>query len=215
MTLRTRAMATLASVAVFLVLFVLAVRAYPGGTDWDRATVGHQFWANYLCDLTRGVALNGAANPLGSLLAQAGTIVLALGLFPLWWLLPHFFPSRFWLGMAVRFFGSIGAAGAIAVTLLPSDRFGSLHTVAIVLAGPPGLLAALLAIAGLTLEKRAPRILAAIGGAMLATGAVDFVLYVTHLDGNAPVIVAVLERVTAILLVGWMATASLRALRIT
>src|SRR5690242_6177137 len=69
--LRTRAMATLASVALFLALFVLAARAYPGGTDWDRAAVGHQFWANYLCDLTRGVALNGVANPLGSLLAQA------------------------------------------------------------------------------------------------------------------------------------------------
>ena len=209
--LRTSAVAMLVAVAAFVALFVLAVRAYPGGTAWDPAARGHHFWLNYLCDLTRGVALNGEPNPVGSILGQAGMVALALGLLPLWWLLPHLFPSRARLGIAVRVLGSLTSPGAIAVTLMPSDRFGAWHSVAIMLAGPPGLLAALLAVAGLVREERGLRVAAAIGAAMLLTAAIDFFLYLSYLSGTGPMVVAVLERGALILLLAWMVTVSLRA----
>jgi hypothetical protein len=200
----------LAAAAAFAVLFVLAALAYPGGTDWDRSATGHHFWLNYLCDLARAVALSGVPNPVGSLLAQAGMIALALGLLPLWWLLPHLFPSRARLGAAVRLLGSIAAGGTIAVVLLPSDRFGAWHSVAILFAGPPGLLGASLGVAGLAREERIPRLGAAIGAAMLLVAAIDWILYFLYLSSTAPAIVAVLEKVALILLLGWMVVVSVR-----
>jgi len=214
-TLRIRAASTamLAAAGAFVVLFMLAVRAYPGGTDWDRAASGHHFWRNYLCDLARAVALDGEPNPVGCLLAQAGMVVLALGLLPLWWLLPHLFPSHARLGTAVRVLGSLAAAGALAAVLMPSDRFGAWHAVSIMLAVPPGLLGVLLAVGGLACEERVPRVGAGIGAAMLLTTGIDWVLYFYYLSGTAPMIVAVLEKVALILLLAWMATVSVRVAR--
>ena len=209
--IRAASIAMLTAAAVFVLLIVLAMRAYPGGTDWAAAAPGHDFWLNYLCDLTRGVALNGAANPLGSKLAQAGIVALALGLLPLWWLLPHLFPSHARLGSAVRVLGSTAAAGTIAVVLMPSDQFGRLHAFAIVLACPPGLAAALLAVVGLAREERRPRVAAGIGATMLLTAAIDFVLYLGYLGTTGPMAVAVLERVALLLLLAWMACVSIRA----
>jgi hypothetical protein len=208
--------AVLAAVTAFILLVIPAMHRYPGGTDWDPATRGHDFWLNYLCDLTRQVALTGQPNPVGAAFAQAALAVLALGLLPLWWLLPRLFPSRARLGTAVRVLGSVGAAGTLAVVLMPSDRFGGLHGMMIVLAGPPALTAALLAVLGLAREERTPRVAAAIGGAMLLVASVDFALYARQLvaGGTAPMVVAVLERISAMLVLAWMAAVSLRAARV-
>jgi len=73
------AQAMLVAAGAFVVLFVLAVLEYPGGTDWDPRARGHHFWLNYLCDLTRSVALDGEPNPVGSVLAQAGTVSCRCG----------------------------------------------------------------------------------------------------------------------------------------
>jgi len=204
----------LVAAGAFVVLFVLAVLEYPGGTDWDPRARGHHFWLNYLCDLTRSVALDGEPNPVGSVLAQAGTVVLALGLLPLWWLLPLLFTSRRRLGNAVRSLGSVCVTGAVAVVLLPSDRFGSWHSAAIIFAGPPGLFAALLGVAGLAREKPVDRISAAIGAAMLGVAAIDFILYVSFISGTGPMIVAILEKVALILLLSWMVAISIRVIRL-
>jgi hypothetical protein len=204
--------AVLAALAAFVLLVIPAMRAYPGGTDWNRAARGHDFWLNYLCDLTRQVALNGQRNRAGSAFAQAALAALALGLVPFWWELPRLFPSRARLGTAVRVLGSLGAAGALAVVLMPSDSFGGLHGIMIALAGPPGLTAALLAVLGLAREERSPRAAAGIGAAMLLTASVDFVLYVRFLGaGPAPMVVAILEKISTMLLIAWMAAVSLRA----
>ncbi len=209
--IRAASAAMLFAAGAFVVLFALAVRAYPGGTDWDRAARGHDFWLNYICDLMRGTALNGQPNPVGSVLAQASAVALALGLLPLWWLLAHLLPSRARLGTAVRWLGSVAVVGLVAVVLMPSDRFGAWHAVAIALTGPPGLLAAVLAVAGLAREERAPRIAAGIGAALVLTSAVDLVLYFVYLSTIAPVVVAVLEKAALVLLVAWMAAVSVRA----
>ena len=90
--------AILAAEAAFVLLLIPAMRAYPGGTSWDPASSGHDFWLNYLCDLTRSVALNGQPNPAGAALAQGAMGLLALGLLPFWWVLPQLFPSGARLG---------------------------------------------------------------------------------------------------------------------
>lgn len=206
--------AALACVAAFAGLFALAAREYPGGTDWDRTARGHDPWRNFACDLTRSVALNGEPNPNGSLLAQAAMIVLSLGLFPLWALVPHLVPARPRLGVAVRVLGYVGAAAAIAVVLMPSDRFGRWHALAILLAGPPGIAALLLSVLGLAREEARPPVTAAVGAAMLLAAAAAFILYFAYLGRTGPVVAAVLENLSLLLLLVFMVFVAVRAARL-
>jgi hypothetical protein len=195
-----------AAVVAFAALILLAMRAYPGGTAWDSTTRGHDFWLNYLCDLARGVALDGEPNPLGSALARSAMIILALGFVPFFLSLPSLFPSRARLGLVIRVLGCASALGSLAVGLLPNDRFGDLHVYAILSGGVPGLAAAALAVVGLVRAGPSLRIAALAGCAMFAVSAVDLGIYLGHqlASSPAPMTLAVLERCAVLLVLGWM-----------
>lgn len=203
---RAESNALIGTAAGFLVLFVGAASAYPGGTHFDHAALGHDFWRNTLCDVARTVALDGAPNEGACALARIAMVTLALGLGVLFVSLPRFFPSRTRLGATVRLLGLAAVPCAIAVVLLPTDRFSHLHGVAIVLAGSLGLAAVILALRGLFSDARAPGIVVALGVVSLCVAAVDFALYVAEFlsHGPAQVAVPVLERVATILVLTWM-----------
>ncbi len=194
------------TVLAFIAIFSLAAAAYPGGTHFDHASVGHDLWLNTMCDVTRSVALDGRPNGLGCMLASIAMIVLAAGLGVTFALLPRLFVARARMAAAVRALGTISALGAVAVVLLPSDRFGSVHGVAIVCAGIPGLAAALLALVAVLRERTSARAVIALGGLALGVAAVDFALYVAELvSGSASqASVSVLERIATALLLAWM-----------
>jgi hypothetical protein len=207
--------AILIAVAGFLGLVVPAMHAYPGGTVWDSTTRGNDFWLNYLSDLQRSVALNGQPNGDGAVLAQAAMLVLSVGLAPFWWLVSRLFADRPRLGRAVRFSGVAGVAGALGVGIMPSDRFGEGHTMAVVVGGVPGLVAAGLALAGLASRWRSARAAALIGAATVLVSSADFVLYLGTLGqagGGLPVI-AVLERMSILLVLTWMGTVAWQTAR--
>jgi hypothetical protein len=195
-----------AAIAVFAALMLLAMRAYPGGTAWDPTTRGNDFWLNYLCDLARGVALDREPNPVGSALARAAMIILALGFAPFFLSLPSLFPARARLGFAIRLLGCAGALGSVVVGLLPNDRFGAVHVYLILSSGVPCLAASALGVFGLARGGPALRAAAAGGGAMLAVSAIDLVIYLAQQSatGPAPVALAVLERCATILVLAWM-----------
>jgi hypothetical protein len=203
---RIASAAIFASVAGFVGLTVPAMLAYPGGTVWDRTTRGSDFWLNYLSDLQRSVALNGEPNARGSALAQAAMLVLALGLAHAWWLATRLFPRHRCLGRAVHVSGLGGLAGAVAVGLMPSDLFGGVHSLAIVLGGVPGLVAAGLAVVGVASRGRATRLAAVVGAAMVLVSSADFLLYVASLGRAGPDLMAipVLERASVLLVLCWM-----------
>jgi hypothetical protein len=190
----------------FVSLAVPAMQAYPGGTLWDTTTRGNDFWLNFLSDLQRGVALNGELNTRGSMLAQAAMLVLAMGLGPVWWLIARLMQGQPALGWAVRITGVAGVVGAIAVGVLPSDRFGGGHELATVLAGVPGLVAAGMATVGLAGRGGAEDIAAATGAAAVVVSLVDFTFYVERLVRGGPDLaaVAVLERVAILFVLVWM-----------
>lgn len=194
------------SVVGFVGLIVPSMCVYPGGTVWDPTTRGSDFWLNYLSDLQRSVALNGEPNAGGAALAQAAMLVLAAGLAPLWWIVTLLLPGRRRLRTAIRLFGGAGVLGSIAAALLPSDRFGDGHALATGLGGLSGLAAAALAVTGLVLRGRPVRAAAVSGAATLATAAVDFALYVKGLREGGPdlMAIALLERMSVILLLSWM-----------
>jgi hypothetical protein len=193
-------------VVAFVVLELIAMRLYPGGTFWDRTTRGAHFWHNFLCDLESPVALNGEPNALGSRFAQAAMLLMVIGLAPFWWLLPRLFPRLRRVGAAVRALGLVSLAGIVAVVLMPSSRFGVLHGVAVLVAGAPGLGAAALAVAGLALAEARPPISAALGGTVLAFALVDFVLYARTMvsGGPGPILLPIAQKIALFFLLAWM-----------
>ena len=189
--------AVLAAIATFLGLVFFAMRAYPGGTSWNATAPGHDFWLNYLCDLARPTALNGAPNPTGSALAQAAMVALAIGLVPWWSLVARLAPSQ-------------PRTEHAFVAALPGDRFGRVHGFACVAAGVPGLAAGVLAVVTLFRDRHAPRAARWVGAATLLAAASCFTLYLPDVLslGSALMIVAVLERISVGLLLLWMLVCS-------
>jgi len=204
--LQIESSALLATSVGFVVLFALAAHAYAGGTHFDHAAVGHDFWRNTLCDVARTVAINDQPNRSACRLARVAMITLALGIGVLFYALPRLFPSPPRLGRLVKVLGVATVPCAIAVVLLPTDRFGHLHGLAIVLAGTLGLTTVIFALKGLFSYPRAPRHVVVLGVMTMSVAAVDFALYVVEFAtrGPAQLAVPVLERATTILLLGWM-----------
>ena len=203
---------TFVCVGGFVLLELVAMRLYPGGTFWDRTTRGARFWRNFLCDLESPVALDGAPNAVGSRFGQAAMAILAAGLAPFWWSAPRLFVELRALGTAVRALGLASLGGVAAVISMPSSRFGALHGIAVIAAGVPGLTAALLAVVGLASAEPSPRVAALLGGATLAISAVDFALYVQTMRaaGPGPTLLPVAQKVALLLLLAWMLTVAWR-----
>ncbi len=195
---------------VSLLLFTVAASAYPGGSHFDHHAAGHDFLRNSLCDVARSTAIGGAPNAVGAALARIAMTTMALGICGLFWALPERFPSCMRLGRLVRALGTIATPAAIAVVFLPTDRFSSLHGIAIVVAGVPGLTAAMLAVGGLVRERGGSPMLAMLGLGTLATALAAFIIYVHELVAGGPPRIAVpaLEHVAALLLLAWMLAVS-------
>ena len=68
--------------ALFVVLTALAMAFYPGGTSLDQSSAGYHFWLNFLSDLGRTMARNGAPNavaaPLFKIALTAAGAALAI-----------------------------------------------------------------------------------------------------------------------------------------
>lgn len=191
------------SVAGFCVLIGVAMCAYPGGHEWDRTTRGHDFWRNYICDLARSTALDGEPNTTSAPIAQVALVALLAGGAAFWWALPALFTrpeSR--LAGAVRTLGALSLAGVLGVALLPADRFGALHPIAMALSGGPGQAAAIVAVVALDARERIARWTGIV--AAISCG-VDLGLYAMQLAGRDPgPVVPVLERIAVIAILAWM-----------
>jgi len=201
--------AVMGSLFMFTILIASAMDAYPGGTAWDAHTHGHDFWRNYLCDLLRAVAINGESNASGARLAKAAMLSLAAGAAPFWWTIARFLRGAP-LGILVRVSGSVSSLAIVLVAVLTSDQFPSMHPVLLGGGGITGLLAAAVCIISLV---RSEPLVAIIGTATFAVCFVDLALYATTLRPGAaePVAVAVLERVTLISALLWMAIVAWRS----
>jgi len=125
---------------------------YPGG-HWVNETAGrHHFWFNYLCDLLRETAVNGEANPLGARLGTVGMLLMVLGLGFHWLVMKALMASRPRAGRLVVVAGAAACLATVAVALTPSDRYPTLHPVAIALAVAPGGLATAVGMTSVLLE---------------------------------------------------------------
>jgi len=205
----------LTSAAASLALIGAAITLYPGGNTWNPTAHGYDHWRNALCDLLADVAPNGAPNP-GAQLAALGMLAFTAGLFPFWLLLPRLFPSRPRLGAAVRALGLIATTALALVPLLPSQRYGRLHALAIFMAWLPGLAAGALATIALLTTPKARSPHGYLAAATLTLTLICGLLYAAYLITNdtqplRPMIP--LQKLGILLLLAWIITASLSAAR--
>jgi hypothetical protein len=208
------AIATLLCLLGFIGFSASAMALYPGGTWSDRSAPGHSFFANFFCDLSQPIALSGVPNPLGSLLAQLGMLLLAGALSGLFWIVPRHFSGAGPASLWVRSAGSASVLTFIFVALAPSERYGNLHAALALTSGGFGILAAFIAIRGLLARAGAARALGLLGVSALAAGALAALLFVLHFRDStpAPLSVPAAQKLAALLLVAWIAAVSVQTL---
>jgi hypothetical protein len=197
-----------------VVLIVASASVYPGGSYFDRNHPRHHFWYNFLCDLLHRQGLGGGDNVLGARLATMGMLVLVLGMGAYWTLAPALLPSKTLLGKVCMVAGLLSSLGLIAVALTPSDRLGKLHTLSIVLATAPGLVAGLCIVLGRLSEPGASAGLQILGSSMLLAVFAAAFLFVVHtwFGGGYIRALPTMQRVAALLTLMWLGTTTVRLL---
>lgn len=186
------------------VLFTLAARAYPGGSHFDHAAVGHDFWRNALCDVARSTAIGGASNAVGASLARTAMSTMAVAIGLMLWSLPRHFPRRVRTGRIVRGFAVALVPAALAVVFLPTDRFSAIHGIVTMTAGLVGTSGATLAIVAAAVETRRPSLYLGILTLAAAVGSLGVYAVELGFGGPPRLAVPVLEHVAALFLLAWM-----------
>ncbi len=196
---------------VFVALMAAAMSLYHGGTWIDPRAPGHDFWLNFFCDLLHDHALDGAPNATGARLATIAMLALIAGMLPFWLASASLVAARPVLAWIVRVAGVTSVVGLVAVPLTPSDRFGALHGVAVLVASVPGLVATACATVGLLAtrdrDRTGMRVLGVIALATFVCAAIDATLYAQHMaSGGAvtPPALPAIQKVAAMLLIAWM-----------
>ncbi len=199
--------ATWLSVVLFIGLEAAAASRYPGGTWFDRSSLGYSFRFNYFCDLTSSHALNGAANP-GAPLARSAMLVLSLGMIAFWRTLAELWSLGRMRSIAMVL-GTTSGALASAVPFLPSVEVGWVHALMTTSAGVVGLGAGGLAIWGAF--RRRELLVGTLGVGAFATGALVSVLYlasqVLHAETRE---LPLAQKLAAAVLLAWMIASALR-----
>ncbi|HXI60259.1 MAG TPA: hypothetical protein VNO55_29545 [Polyangia bacterium] len=200
----------LAAVSLGMALLVAAMAVYPGGTALERGAVGHSFWRNFLCDLTQGVAVNGAPNHLGAGLACGALAAFGVAVGCFWWLLPAVLEGRCdsrW-ALAIRVLGAVSLLGLVAVLVVN----GPAHVVAVFASSVPGLAAAVLAMVACARAGVWPLVVLAV--ATVGAAAIDSVLYARSYLVHPRVVVPALpafQRLALLALLAWMVATAARA----
>jgi hypothetical protein len=196
------------SLMLFVVLECVAMARYPGGTWFDRTSVGHDFFWNFFCDLTASKALNGEPNP-GAIFAQAGMLVLTLGFLPFWILVTSLVRTFREIILALGILSSLAAA---LVPFISSQEYGHLHSWLVFLASIPGVLAGGLSTYGLVKMKTGSRIPARLAVLTVVLVALDAALYAINVKTGYeihPIVVPGLQKIATASLVAWMFSAAI------
>ncbi|MCO5165997.1 MAG: hypothetical protein M9894_06470 [Planctomycetes bacterium] len=204
-----------ATIVVALALLAVSVARYPGGSLCDPAAPGFDLRCNYLSDLLHERALDGRPNP-GAWPARAAMLVFIAGLPAFWLLVPRLLPGRPDLARLARRAGWLSVPAWAAVPLVPSDRYGALHGVFIVLAAAPSLVAAAAALRGLLAERRRRALLGLGLATMLGVGAAAGLHTWQQVTGAAlPLtLVPTVQKAAGALLLAWLLATAAAALRL-
>lgn len=145
-------------IAVFVVLYILAAFAYPGGSDANAAGDGFSILHNYWCELMDPYAINGQWNPARPI-ALSAMAILCLSLTFYWYCLPTAFPTVGFRRFAIR------TAGILSMLVAPFV-FTHRHDAILMTAGVFGIAA--FAVALWEMQRLRSRFLFGLGACALA-----------------------------------------------
>jgi len=177
---------------------VVAAASYPGGTWMDRSTLGHSFWANFLCDIAHDRALDGRPHPAAVWgRAAEWALVLALGAF--FWIAPALVqPVR--RGRTIRLLGVVAMLGLLLVPVTEKVP----HALALIAGAGPGFAATLLLLRGL----RQRPVLAWLGVLALGLSGLELALFLGFHERfgatAVPLAVPAVQRLAVLAAIAWM-----------
>lgn len=204
---RALAVALLALLGCGVLSAAIAAASYPGGTWMDRSTVGHSFWANFLCDIARDPALDGRPHPAAAWgRAAEWALVLALGLFFL--IAPALVrPAR--RGRTIRVLGVVAMLGLLLVPVTEKVP----HALALIAGAGPGFAATVLLLRGL----RHRPVLAWLGLLALGLSGLELALFLGFQERfgatAVPLAVPAVQRLAVLAAIAWMGGSGLAVLR--
>jgi len=74
---------------IFIILYIIATFYYPGGSQFDKNSIGFSWADNYWCNLLNENAINGQSNSAKPI-ALAAMLILCLTLTYFWWQFPKY-----------------------------------------------------------------------------------------------------------------------------
>jgi hypothetical protein len=114
----------------FLVLTVIAMLTYPGGSIMDAPTSRYSFFSNFFSELGMTVTRSGEPNTVSMILFVTALTLAGAGMIVFFAAMPQFFRKKrvvyglSWLGSA---FGMVSGASYIGVAFTPADLLRDLH----------------------------------------------------------------------------------------
>ncbi len=189
----------IAGIAIFVVLYFVAARFYPGGSNANPTHKGFDWINNYWCDLIASYGKNGSPNT-GRTIALTAMITLFASLSVFWFRLPDFFRET----QFARLF--IGYSGIIAMLILVFV-FTPYHD-AIILIG--GSLSAIPFVGTLReLYRNRWRFLFLFGSFCMALILLNFYSY---LSGWLVSLLPLIQKITLVFFLGWVLLISLNCI---
>ncbi len=175
---------------VFVVLYVLAALAYPGGSYANPNHDAFSFWNNYLCDLLDTYTIGGHLNS-ARVFARLGLLVLCVSLSFLWYLMPKLFENKSNNQRVMQ----ISGITSLLLTLFLSDNN---HDIVVRIAGVFGVIALLSLF--VELHKAKLKSLLFFGFFCLAIFFVNYYIYETGIYISS---LPVIQKITFVGFISW------------
>jgi len=99
-------------IVLFVLLYFVASLFYPGGSQFDKGSIGFSWFHNYWCNLLNPIAINDMPNHARPYAMMAHIVLCFSILFFYWSVVPHIVPNRH------RYFIRISALISCIISLL-------------------------------------------------------------------------------------------------
>jgi hypothetical protein len=149
-----------ATCILFIVMTVLAMWFYPGGTAMDSSTHGYSFFRNFFSDLGMTRTPSGAANLVSLILFVAALSIVGVGLAIFFIAMRQFFlgaRAGKWLSAVAALSGVVTGTCFVGVAVTPWNIYLSAHNEFVMWAFRTFLAAVLLDGIAILLEERLPK----------------------------------------------------------
>jgi hypothetical protein len=120
----------------FIVLTIVAMFFYTGGTYVNASTSGYSFWYNYFSDLGRFLAHSGTSNLISFTIFTLTVSLWGIAQISFYIALMGFFKNSQRtkkLGIIGSFFGILAGTSFVGIAFTPSDILGFLHNLVVLL----------------------------------------------------------------------------------